>query len=887
MVFLRLCLLETSIMSITPLPEATTRLLGSSQCITTPTSLVKELLDNSLDARATSIDILISQNTLDTIEVRDNGHGIAADDLDSLGKNGRTSKLRKFEDLVDIGGSSLGFRGQALASAVQLGEVSVTTRTDGEPVAIVAELQAFGGALSQARTSHPVGTTISVVNLMTRLPVRRKVLLKEAPKSLIKIKELLQSYSLARPSIRFSLKVAKGKNGGWSFAPRRNDGIKEAVSQVIGRDTAMQCFEKLWLFSESREVLPNETSESGAPGAKTSLNGLLPRGPEDFLIEAFMPRSDADVSKIGGHQFLSIDSRPVSHEKGTMKVIYTLFKKYIQNIVPESLPGKISQPFLRLNLICPTGSYDPNVEPAKDEVLFGNDSIIIKSAEALFKEVYGERNITLSNHPPKRANGFEILLARKAPKLTSADDDFVSQETRSTSRDTSSPVPVQALTDQFSTDQETLAGSPEKLGSAEKPNPTQAKLVPSIETDVATDVEEGNLEYARKQKRSWDVNMSNDHNEDIEDFSTSPRKARSRPFETPDGDTRWSSASSVNPWVIAKRNKPSQDSEYPVTPRVSLALPSTTFAASLNRIADNEVSTQDAVSPRQQRSLIGFITARNLVETSLPSPPTTIERQGESRVSSGPRRPFQSPLRTVQDAHREHNLVQTRLAGAPVPADTLEFSPEPPLVSDIEWAMDFETRKDARREELRRTRTTENRPPKPTSERTSPHKNRYNAAIAAIEASQPSAGDEPLLEELARNRGTAFLDEADPDAHPISQRTSTHGSHPKLRRVKSRAILLTMKAIPNGKQLHDLVQVIPTTLEVLRRATMMMPFSEDDLYDHIPANLSMSDLSGNSAVSDRTQALVMTWLASEDGKKYELERFTFENLFEADIGSFF
>src|SRR5271169_6760807 len=99
-------------MSIAALPKSTTRLLTSSQALTTPVSLVKELVDNSLDARATSISITISSNTVDIIEVRDNGHGIQPDDRAVLGRRGWTSKITCLEDLEHA--SSLGFRGEAL-----------------------------------------------------------------------------------------------------------------------------------------------------------------------------------------------------------------------------------------------------------------------------------------------------------------------------------------------------------------------------------------------------------------------------------------------------------------------------------------------------------------------------------------------------------------------------------------------------------------------------------------------------------------------------------------------------------------------------------------------------------------------------------------------------
>jgi DNA mismatch repair protein MutL len=123
-------------MSIQALPPAAVRLIGATQVITDASSLVKELIDNALDARSTSIQIEISANTLDTIQVRDNGHGVAPDDRDLLCKRYCTSKIRDFGDLRDLGGTTLGFRGEALASACEIaGDTQVTTRVEGEDVA--------------------------------------------------------------------------------------------------------------------------------------------------------------------------------------------------------------------------------------------------------------------------------------------------------------------------------------------------------------------------------------------------------------------------------------------------------------------------------------------------------------------------------------------------------------------------------------------------------------------------------------------------------------------------------------------------------------------------------------------------------------------------------
>ncbi|KAJ9157385.1 hypothetical protein NKR23_g712 [Pleurostoma richardsiae] len=180
-------------MPISALPEATVRLLGSPLVITTPVSVVKELVENAIDARATSIEVLVSRNTVDKIQVRDNGDGIASCDYDCLGRRGRTSKLRSFEEIRLVGGTSFGFRGEALASANALGMITITTRTSTDPVATKLHLApGVGGVTNQERTSAPVGTTVSVKDIFASLPVRKKIATKEAPKTISRsVMELL------------------------------------------------------------------------------------------------------------------------------------------------------------------------------------------------------------------------------------------------------------------------------------------------------------------------------------------------------------------------------------------------------------------------------------------------------------------------------------------------------------------------------------------------------------------------------------------------------------------------------------------------------------------------------------------------------------------------
>lgn len=124
-------------MSIAALPPSTVRVIGSAQVLTTPDSFVKELIDNALDARATAIFVEVAANTIDTLQVRNNGHGVAPEDRDLVCRRYCTSKISDEKDLRSIGGSSLGFRGEALASAAELsGAMLMTTRVEGEPFAV-------------------------------------------------------------------------------------------------------------------------------------------------------------------------------------------------------------------------------------------------------------------------------------------------------------------------------------------------------------------------------------------------------------------------------------------------------------------------------------------------------------------------------------------------------------------------------------------------------------------------------------------------------------------------------------------------------------------------------------------------------------------------------
>ncbi|CAJ2501441.1 Uu.00g042940.m01.CDS01 [Anthostomella pinea] len=336
--------------SISRLPETTTRLLSSYAVITSPVTLVKELLDNAIDAKATSVDVLMSANTVAKIQVRDDGVGIHPDDYDALGRRGHTSKLRDLVQLRTVAGKSLGFRGEALASANSMANITVTTKTSSEPIAAILHINpGEGGVAKQQPTSAPVGTTVCVTGLFGQIPVREQTMVKEAKKTLDKIQELLRTYAMARPQLRLSFKVLQMPTKNWSYAPNRDATIKEAIIQLESAGIVASCSLKL---------------------------STLPSG---YTLEAFIVKPDVDRHKAAStHRYFSVDGRPIT-AKGTMKKILAIYKEHL---------GDINDPFIRLNIVCPPGNYDANIEPSKDGILFAEEEVGLDGFRSLCTEVY-------------------------------------------------------------------------------------------------------------------------------------------------------------------------------------------------------------------------------------------------------------------------------------------------------------------------------------------------------------------------------------------------------------------------------------------------------------------------------------------------------------------
>lgn len=187
--------------TIQPLEPALINQIAAGEVIERPASVVKELLENSLDAGASRVEIDIEAGGARLIRVRDNGCGIAADELSLALASHATSKIASFDDLERV--RSMGFRGEALASLASVSRSSLISRRQMDDVA--SRIDVDGGKFGkQIPASHPVGTCVEIRDLFYNVPARRKFLRTERTEFAY-IDELLRSMALARPDVELRL----------------------------------------------------------------------------------------------------------------------------------------------------------------------------------------------------------------------------------------------------------------------------------------------------------------------------------------------------------------------------------------------------------------------------------------------------------------------------------------------------------------------------------------------------------------------------------------------------------------------------------------------------------------------------------------------------------
>lgn len=329
---------------IKKLDETVVNRIAAGEVVQRPANALKEIIENSLDAKSSQIQVTVKQGGLKLLQIQDNGTGIRKEDLDIVCERFTTSKLREFGDLTSI--STYGFRGEALASISHVAHLTITTRTSDSKCAWKASY--VDGKLTG--TAKPCagnqGTQITVEDLFYNIATRRKAL-KSAAEEHAKVTEVVSRYAVHNHRVGFTLK---------------KQGDNATDIRTPPNSTAVDNIRTIYSPSVARELLELTCEE-------TNLK---------FSVKGYISNANYSVKKC--IFLLFINHRLVDS---------TALRKAIEAVYASYLP-KNSHPFLYLSLEIDPQNVDVNVHPTKHEVHFlHEDSIIEKIQQAVESKLLG------------------------------------------------------------------------------------------------------------------------------------------------------------------------------------------------------------------------------------------------------------------------------------------------------------------------------------------------------------------------------------------------------------------------------------------------------------------------------------------------------------------
>jgi DNA mismatch repair protein MutL len=324
--------------------------IAAGEVVERPASVVKELLENSLDAGATRIRVEVEAGGRKLIRIVDNGHGMGRDDALLAFERHATSKLRSSDDLLSI--ATLGFRGEALPSIASVARVTLGTRAVEDEVGTTIEI-AGGKMLRVEDAGLPQGTTIAVRDLFFNTPARRKFLRAEQTE-LGHVAALVTHYALAHPELHVELHSA---TQALLVAPAvANAG--ERLFQIFGKDVADGMIAVAAETDFARAGVPEPPPWKRAEDYEAPEPGAL-------RVSGFV--SKPELQKLNRNSmYVFVNGRLIRD-----KLILHAFNEAYRNIIPPT-----SYPVVLLFLEMPPQEVDVNVHPAKTEVRFRQGSFV-------------------------------------------------------------------------------------------------------------------------------------------------------------------------------------------------------------------------------------------------------------------------------------------------------------------------------------------------------------------------------------------------------------------------------------------------------------------------------------------------------------------------------
>lgn len=321
------------------LPDVIANQIAAGEVIQRPASAVKELMENAIDAGATTIKLIIKEGGTKLIQIVDNGCGMSATDARMSFEKHATSKIKSVDDLFAI--QTMGFRGEALASVAAIAQVDLKTRLHDQELG--TQLIIEGGEVkSQEPCQCPEGTSISVKNLFYNVPARRNFLKSESVE-LRHIMEEFQRIALIHPDIQFSF----FNNDNEVFHLNKGN-LKQRIAGLFGDKSA----QKIVQVEEKTDVV--------------NISGFI--GKPEF------------AKKTRGEQFIFVNKRFIK-------------SAYLNHAIIAAYEGLLqdkSYPFYMLSLEIDPSKIDVNVHPTKQEIKFEDEQIIYTFVKAAVKHSLGQ-----------------------------------------------------------------------------------------------------------------------------------------------------------------------------------------------------------------------------------------------------------------------------------------------------------------------------------------------------------------------------------------------------------------------------------------------------------------------------------------------------------------
>ncbi|OGN94747.1 MAG: hypothetical protein A2Y89_01390 [Chloroflexi bacterium RBG_13_51_18] len=332
-------------MTIKVLDKETINQIAAGEVVERPASVVKELVENALDAGSTQIGVEIRGGGIQLIRVADNGTGIPSNEVELAFERHATSKIKSPKDLQNI--ASLGFRGEALPSIAAVADVEIVTCAVGEKSGTYISLE--GGVVTQKKgQSRTQGTTITVRNLFKRVPARLKFL-KSVPTESGHVANVISQYALAYPEVAFSLAV----DGKESLRTSGKGKLLDAIIDVYG----------VGIASKMMSVDSTQQSWTAARGALDIHIAGMAGSPE--------------LGRAGrGYLSFFVNRRWVN----SRTLAWAVEEAYSGLLMTGKHPAAV------IDITIPPDEVDVNIHPAKSEVKFHNDGEVFRSVQRAVRQ---------------------------------------------------------------------------------------------------------------------------------------------------------------------------------------------------------------------------------------------------------------------------------------------------------------------------------------------------------------------------------------------------------------------------------------------------------------------------------------------------------------------